>query len=130
MRYALAAALLLACSSSATVPSGDGGDAAATDARGPTDENLYPICLEEYSAACTMPSGTAGERLVSAAAALACLNRFDVPETVRETWRVCLCVSVGAQTPANADIAAGRIIRAACCGRTPTIASAWCPDAG
>lgn len=131
MRYALAAALLLACSSSATTPAGDGGDVwvPPTDARLPTDAAEYTTCTGFSARACVSPSSDPAERLGLAAAAWRCLGNFDVPDAQREAARACMCDAATAAAPSTQDAAGQRIVRAGCCGRA-SLPSAWCPDAG
>ena len=128
MRYTLAAALLLACSSSASTPEGDAW-VAPTDARLPTDAEGFAACLGYMTSSC--PGFTSGDamRLTLAAGAWHCLQAYDVAPAQIESARVCMCANVGAIEPSAIDTIVQRFVRAGCCGRAP-LSSAWCPDAG
>lgn len=128
MRHVALAALLLACSSSAPAPS-DGG--AGGDSRLPPDDgSAYTFCLGAYQRGCVSPASDPAEHLYTASVAWSCLAVYDVPDAQREAARVCTCAAVGSISPTGMDAAGLRTIRLGCCGRTPALSSAWCPDAG
>lgn len=131
MRYATLATILLACSSSATMPAGDAGDVwvPPTDARLPTDAEGFASCAQDMVASCPGVGGGDAMRLYLSASSWHCLQAYDVPPAQIEAARACMCANVGSVEPGAINTTVQRFIRAGCCGRA-ALPSAWCPDAG